>query len=30
VEPRVSTTAIQRVGCKGHDGFTMVLVTGDP
>jgi predicted O-methyltransferase YrrM len=25
-EPRVSATAIQTVGSKGHDGFTLVLV----
>ena len=25
-EPRVSATAIQTVGCKGHDGFAMALV----
>jgi predicted O-methyltransferase YrrM len=28
-EPRVSATAIQTVGAKGHDGFAIVLVTGD-
>ncbi len=27
-EPRVTATAIQTVGLKGYDGFTMVLVTG--
>jgi len=27
-EPRVSATAIQTVGAKGHDGFAIVLVTG--
>jgi predicted O-methyltransferase YrrM len=27
-EPRVSATAIQTVGVKGHDGFALVLVTG--
>ncbi|QBR70629.1 methyltransferase [Beijerinckiaceae bacterium] len=26
-EPRVSATAIQTVGAKGYDGFTLVLVT---
>jgi predicted O-methyltransferase YrrM len=26
-EPRVSATAIQTVGCKGHDGFALLLVT---
>jgi predicted O-methyltransferase YrrM len=26
-EPRVSATAIQTVGSKGHDGFAVVLVT---
>jgi hypothetical protein len=26
-EPRVTATAIQTVGSKGYDGFTMVLVT---
>lgn len=25
-EPRVSATALQTVGCKGHDGFLMALV----
>jgi predicted O-methyltransferase YrrM len=28
-EPRVSATAIQTVGAKGHDGFALALVTGD-
>jgi predicted O-methyltransferase YrrM len=28
-EPRVSATAIQTVGAKGHDGFAIVLVTAD-
>jgi predicted O-methyltransferase YrrM len=28
-EPRVSATAIQTVGAKGHDGFAITLVTGD-
>jgi predicted O-methyltransferase YrrM len=27
-EPRVSATAIQTVGAKGHDGFALGLVTG--
>ena len=27
-EPRVSATAIQTVGSKGHDGFALALVTG--
>jgi hypothetical protein len=27
-EPRVTATALQTVGVKGHDGFTLVLVTG--
>jgi len=26
-EPRVSATAIQTVGSKGHDGFALALVT---
>jgi predicted O-methyltransferase YrrM len=25
-EPRVSATALQTVGCKGHDGFAIALV----
>ena len=25
-EPRVSATAIQTVGAKGHDGFTIALM----
>jgi predicted O-methyltransferase YrrM len=29
-EPRVSATAIQTVGAKGHDGFALALVTGAP
>jgi predicted O-methyltransferase YrrM len=29
-EPRVSATAIQTVGSKGYDGFTVVLVTKRP
>jgi predicted O-methyltransferase YrrM len=29
-EPRVSATALQTVGAKGHDGFALILVTGDP
>jgi carboxymethylenebutenolidase len=28
-EPRVSATAIQTVGSKGHDGFLLALVTSD-
>jgi predicted O-methyltransferase YrrM len=28
-EPRVSATAIQTVGVKGHDGFALALVTGE-
>ena len=28
-EPRVSATAIQTVGSKGYDGFTIALVTGE-
>jgi predicted O-methyltransferase YrrM len=28
-EPRVSATAIQTVGAKGHDGVAIALVTGD-
>lgn len=27
-EPRVSATTLQTVGSKGHDGFTLALVTG--
>ena len=27
-EPRVTATAIQTVGAKGYDGFSVVLVTG--
>jgi predicted O-methyltransferase YrrM len=27
-EPRVSATAIQTIGLKGHDGFAIALVTG--
>ncbi|MDQ2583517.1 O-methyltransferase [Saccharothrix yanglingensis] len=27
-EPRVEATTLQTVGAKGHDGFTLVLVTG--
>jgi predicted O-methyltransferase YrrM len=27
-EPRVSATVVQTVGVKGHDGFTLALVTG--
>lgn len=29
-DPRVSATALQTVGCKGYDGFAIVLVTADP
>ena len=29
-EPRVTATAIQTVGSKGYDGFTVALVTADP
>jgi predicted O-methyltransferase YrrM len=29
-EPLVSATALQTVGAKGHDGFALILVTGDP
>ena len=28
-EPRVSATALQTVGSKGHDGFALALVTAD-
>jgi predicted O-methyltransferase YrrM len=28
-DPRLSATAIQTVGGKGHDGFAIALVTGD-
>jgi predicted O-methyltransferase YrrM len=28
-EPRLSATAIQTVGAKGHDGFALALVTGE-
>jgi predicted O-methyltransferase YrrM len=28
-DPRVSVTAIQTVGSKGHDGFALILVTGE-
>lgn len=28
-EPRVSATAIQTVGAKGHDGFAIAIVTGE-
>lgn len=28
-EPRVSATAVQTVGSKGHDGFLLAVVTGD-
>jgi predicted O-methyltransferase YrrM len=29
-EPRVSGTALQTVGAKGHDGLAILLVTGEP
>ncbi|RKH15136.1 O-methyltransferase [Corallococcus praedator] len=29
-EPRVSATAVQTVGSKGYDGFSLALVTGGP
>jgi predicted O-methyltransferase YrrM len=29
-EQHVSATALQTVGCKGYDGFAIVLVTADP
>jgi predicted O-methyltransferase YrrM len=29
-EPRVSATAVQTVGAKGHDGFALALVTAVP
>jgi predicted O-methyltransferase YrrM len=29
-EPSLSATALQTVGSKGYDGFTLMLVTGDP
>jgi predicted O-methyltransferase YrrM len=28
-DSRVTTSTVQTVGCKGYDGFAMVLVTGD-
>ena len=28
-EPRVTATAIQTVGSKGYDGFTLILVTAN-
>ena len=28
-EPRVTATAIQTVGAKGHDGLVLALVTND-
>jgi hypothetical protein len=28
-EPRLSATAIQTVGSKGHDGFALAVVVGD-
>ena len=27
-EPRLSATAIQTVGAKGHDGFALMIVEG--
>jgi predicted O-methyltransferase YrrM len=30
VDPRVSGTALQTVGAKGHDGFAILLVTSEP
>jgi predicted O-methyltransferase YrrM len=29
-DPRVTGTALQTVGAKGHDGFAILLVTTDP
>lgn len=29
-EPRVSATAVRTVGSKGHDGFSLALVTDGP
>ena len=29
-DPRVATVALQTVGCKGHDGLALVLVTAEP
>ncbi len=29
-EPRLDATAVQTVGAKGHDGFAVALVTGEP
>ena len=29
-EKRVTTTVIQTVGCKGHDGLALILVIADP
>ncbi len=29
-DPRVSGTALQTVGSKGHDGLAILLVTGGP
>ena len=29
-EPRATATAIQTVGSKGYDGFTLIRVTSDP
>lgn len=28
VDPRISSTALQTVGCKGYDGFAMAVVNG--
>jgi predicted O-methyltransferase YrrM len=29
-DPRVSGTALQTVGAKGHDGLAILLVTSEP
>jgi hypothetical protein len=29
-DPRVTATAFQTIGDKGHDGLAIVLVTGKP
>ena len=29
-DPRVTATAVQTVGAKGHDGFAILLVTTAP
>jgi predicted O-methyltransferase YrrM len=29
-DPRVTGTALQTVGAKGHDGLAVLLVTADP